>query len=50
MKEKAKFDPNKARQIVEAAVAEGKTPDLAALFAEMETPDEAKARLEQEAG
>lgn len=50
MKEKTRFDPNKAQQAIEAAVAEGKTPDLAALFAEMETPDEAKARLEQKAG
>ena len=45
---KPHFNEAKAWQFVEAAIDAGETPDLAALFAEMETPAEAKARLEVE--
>lgn len=44
MADKKKFDPIKAQQFIEAAVEKRETPDLEKLFAEMETPDEAKKR------
>ena len=50
MAEKAQFDVARAWRFLEDAVAKRETPDLAALFAKMETPDEAKARREKKAG
>lgn len=45
---KEKFDPTKAQAFLEAAVEKREAPNLKALFAKMETPDEAKKRLEKE--
>lgn len=45
---KEPFNAFKAMMALEAAVEKRETPDLDALFAKMETPDEAKKRLEKE--
>lgn len=44
---KEPFNAFKAMMALEQAVEKRETPDLDALFAKMETPDEAKKRLEK---
>ena len=46
-KQKPHLNEVTAWQFVEEAVSKGETPNLAVLYANMETPAEAKARIEE---